>query len=153
GFFENSTQTTCRSGDYISQQSQGSGSHYSVFLNSKYVYNINAMYQLPLDFNIAASFFGRQGYPINYYFNTLRPDDGQTRAIAVLPVNSQRYPTLNELDLRLEKVIPFAATASVTVALDCFNAINTATVLQKQNNLTSSSVNVVREVQNPWVLR
>ena len=76
----------------------------------------------------------------------------------MLPVNEQRYPTLNELDLRLEKVIPFASTASVTVALDCFNAINTATILQKGNRLGipgtgAGSTNVVQEVQNPWVLR
>jgi len=162
GFFESAVQTTCRNGDYVSQQSQGSGSHYSVFLNAKYVYSLNAMYQLPLDFNLAASFFGRQGYPVNYYLNSTAPGtaedgtvlgDGQTRAIAVLPVNAVRYPALNELDLRLEKVIPFAQTASVTVALDCFNAINTATVLQKQNRLAISSTDVVREVQNPWVLR
>jgi hypothetical protein len=153
GFFESSTQTTCRNNDYISQQSQGSGSHYSVFLNAKYVYNLNAMYQLPLNFNIAASFFGRQGYPVNYYVNTTAPTDGQTRAIAVLPVDAQRYQTLNELDLRLEKVIPFAPTASVTIALDCFNAMNTATILQKQNRVGISSTDVVREVQNPWVLR
>ena len=153
GFFENSTQTTCRNNDYISTQSQGSGSHYAVFLNAKYVYNINAMYQLPLNFNVAASFFGRQGYPVNYYVNTLSPTDGQTRAVAVLPVDAVRYPTLNELDLRLEKVIPFASTASVTVALDCFNAINTATILQRQNRLGISSTDTVREVQNPWVLR
>ena len=73
GFFENAVQTTCRNDDYVSQQSQGSGSHYAVFLNSKYVYNINAMYQLPMNFNIAASFFGRQGYPINYYVEHARP--------------------------------------------------------------------------------
>jgi hypothetical protein len=154
GFFENAVQTTCRNDDYVSQQSQGSGSHYAVFLNAKYVYNINAMYQLPLNFNLAASFFGRQGYPVNYYFNTLSPTDGQTRAVAVQPVNDARYPTLNELDLRLEKIIPFAPTASITIALDCFNALNTATVLQRQNRLeVPGSTNVVREVQNPWVLR
>jgi carboxypeptidase family protein/TonB-dependent receptor-like protein len=153
GFVESPTQTTCRDGDYVSQQSAGSGSHYSVFLNSNYTYNLNAMYQLPLDFNIAASFFGRQGYPVNYYINTTAPGDGQTRAIPVVPVNDVRYPTLNELDLRLEKVIPFAQTASVTVALDCFNALNASTILQKQNRLAISSTDVVREVQNPWVLR
>ncbi len=71
----------------------------------------------------------------------------------MLPVDDVRYPTLNELDLRLEKVIPFASTASVTVALDCFNAINTATILQRNNNLSAASTNTVREVQNPWVLR
>ena len=161
GFFETAIQTTCRNDDYISQQSQGSGSHYSVFLNSKYVYNINAMYQLPLNFNLAASFFGRQGYPINYYATNTAPGkvgdvylgDGRTRAIAVLPVNTQRYPTLNELDLRLEKVIPFASTASITIALDCFNAMNTATILQRQNRLNQDATNRVLEVQNPWVLR
>ena len=37
--------------------------------------------------------------------------------------------------------------------LDCFNAMNTATILQKQNSLAAVNVNQVREVQNPWVLR
>jgi hypothetical protein len=147
---------TCRDGDYVSAQSNslgGSGSHYNVYLNSKYSYNINALYQLPLNFNIAASVFGRQGYPRNYYVNTTAPADGRTRAILVTPVDQERYPSLFELDLRLEKVIPFSSTASVTIAGDAFNLTNRATVLQAQNRLGISSTNVVREVQNPRVFR
>ena len=90
GFFENAVQTTCRDGDYVSQQSQGSGSHTSVFLNSKYVYNINAMYQLPMNFNLAASFFGRQGYPINWYADhgLAQPMAGTARSRCCRSTNS-----------------------------------------------------------------
>ena len=148
-FFVSQTQTTCRDGDYVGLQ----GNRQSVFLNAKYVYNINTMYQLPLDFNLAVSFFGRQGYPVNYYLNSTGPADLQLRAIAVLPVNAIRYPNMNQLDLRLEKVIPFASTASVTIALDCFNATNSSTVFQKQNLLSATNTDQVWEVHNPWVLR
>ncbi|MDQ2980416.1 MAG: TonB-dependent receptor [Acidobacteriota bacterium] len=153
GFFTSGTFRTCTNGDYVSEQSQGSGSHYAVYLNSKYVYNVNGMYQLPLNFNIAASVFGRQGYPVNYFINTTAPGDGRTRSILVTPVDGERYPSLFELDLRLEKVIPFSSTASVTIAADLFNATNRATVLQKQNRLALSSTEKVREVQSPRVYR
>jgi hypothetical protein len=149
--------TTCRDGDYVSVQSQGSGTHTSVFLNSKYVYNLNAMYQLPLNFNFAASLFGRQGYPINYYVTDTAPDvpagDERTRAIVVTPINAKRYPDLFELDLRLEKVIPISSTASVTVSADAFNITNKATTLQLRNQLEASNTNSIFEVQNPRVYR
>ena len=51
-----------------------------MFLNAKYVYNINAMYQLPLNFNLAVSFFGRQGYPVNYYLILDRTGDADSCA-------------------------------------------------------------------------
>ncbi|MEP6994759.1 MAG: TonB-dependent receptor, partial [Acidobacteriota bacterium] len=126
---------TCNDNDYVSTQSAGSGSHYSVFLNSKYVFNVNAMYQLPLNFNFAASLFGRQGYPINFYASTTGPDDGKQRAIVLTNPNDLRYPTLVELDLRLEKVIPITSTAAITVSADAFNMTNKATVLQEQNRI------------------
>jgi hypothetical protein len=154
GFGPGATNSgTCRDGDYVGQQSAGSGSHYSVFLNSKYVFNLNAMYQLPFHFNLAASLFGRQGYPINFYANSTGPDDGKTRAIVLTPTNDLRYPTLYELDLRLEKVIPITSTAAVTVSADAFNITNRATVLQEQNRVGVPTTAVIREVQNPRVYR
>ncbi len=147
------TGATCRDGDYVAVQSNGSGSHESVFLNAKYVYNLNAMYQLPFNFNVAASFFGRQGYPINYYVVTMGPNDDHTRAISVAPTDAFRYPGLYGLDLRLEKVIPFDTRAAITVAVDVFNITNHATILQVQNNLSASDAGRVFEVQNPRVLR
>ena len=49
------------------QESTGSGSKGDVFLSSKYQFNVSGLYQLPLNFNIAANLFGRQGYLIPYY--------------------------------------------------------------------------------------
>ena len=39
----------------------------SVFLNSKWQFYVNGLYQLPLNFNVAGSVYGRQGYPINWF--------------------------------------------------------------------------------------
>jgi hypothetical protein len=147
---------SCNDGDYVGVQSQGSGNHVAVFLNSKYVFNLNAMYQLPLHFNLAASFFGRQGYPINFYANTKGPDDLKTRSIVLTNPNDNRYPMLYELDMRLEKVVPITSTASITVAADAFNLTNRATIIQEQNRVGlggSSGTAAVREVQNPRVYR
>ena len=48
GFFESPVQTTLPRRRLRQPAVRGSGSHQSVFLNAKYVYNVNAMYQLPL---------------------------------------------------------------------------------------------------------
>ena len=38
-----------------------------MFLSSKWQFNVSGLYQLPLNFNVAANLFGRQGYLLPYY--------------------------------------------------------------------------------------
>ena len=70
------TGSTC-AGDDIAALPAGaaSGARNEVFLNSRWLFNVGGLYQLPWDFAVAANFFGREGYPyINYY--RFDPGDG-----------------------------------------------------------------------------
>jgi hypothetical protein len=151
------TAQTCADNVVAGFRSTGSGDKASVFLSSKWQFYLNAMYQLPLGFNVAGSFFGRQGYPINW-FRRFQGADGEIRDLAVSDLDNQRYDDVYDLDLRIEKVVPITATANVTISADCFNVTNEDTVLQRFNrlnrtNLAVGNTNDIKEIQSPRVWR
>ena len=151
------TAQTCADNTVVGFRSTGSGSKDSVFLASKWQFYLNAMYQLPLGFNVAGSFFGRQGYPINW-FRRFQGADGELRDLAVSNLDKERYDDVYDLDLRIEKVIPITSTANVTVSADCFNVTNEDTILQRFNRLNRSGLAVgntgeIKEIQSPRVWR
>ncbi len=142
----------CRDDNLVAARSVGSGNHSSVYLNSKWQFNVNGMYQLPWNFNFAASFLGRQGYPLNY-FRRINAGDGVNRDVQVVPTDSQRYKNVYELDIRLEKVIPIFGAGNLAVAVDLFNVANSNTVLQRYNRLRRPETNQIKEIQSPRVIR
>jgi carboxypeptidase family protein/TonB-dependent receptor-like protein len=145
------TGQTCSDGSYVAIRSTGS-TKTSVFLNSKWQFNINGLYQLPLNFNVAGSVFGRQGYPIDWFVRAVG-DDGFVRDVAVSDLDSQRYKDVFEVDLRLEKVIPITATSNVTLSADCFNITNQNTTLQVFNRLGRGNTGNIQEIQSPRIWR
>jgi hypothetical protein len=154
---------SCRDNDLVAVMSTGSGSKGSVFLNSRWQFNVTGMYQLPLGFNMAANVYGRQGYPVNYYITASGADDGLSRNVVVSPADGDRYSSVIDLDLRLEKVMNITQTSTLTVSADCFNVTNENTVLQRQNKLGNynptagftpiGSANTVREIISPRIFR
>ena len=152
------TAQTCADGVVTGFRSTGSGDKSSVFLSSKWQFYLNAMYQLPLGFNVAGSFFGRQGYPINWWRRVTGPD-GEQRDVAVSALDDQRYDNVYDLDLRIEKVVPITTSANVTISADCFNVTNDATILQRVNRLNRGpglafgNTNDIKEIQSPRVWR
>jgi hypothetical protein len=144
---------SCRDDNVVATRSVGSGSHQSVYLNSKWQFNINGMYQLPLQFNAAASLLGRQGYPLNYFRRIFGDTDGLARDVEVAPTDDLRYKNVYELDMRLEKIVPITASSSLTLTADLFNVLNNNTVLQRYNRLNRSNTNQIKEVQSPRVWR
>ena len=138
-------------------RSTGSGAKDSVFLSSKWQFYLNAMYQLPLNFNVAGSLFGRQGYPINW-FRRFQGADGELRDLAVGDLDDQRYDDVMNLDLRLEKVVPITTSANLTISADVFNVTNEDTILQRFNRLNRTGLavgntNDIKEIQSPRVWR
>ncbi|HEX9150287.1 MAG TPA: hypothetical protein VF958_14115, partial [Thermoanaerobaculia bacterium] len=152
------TAQTCADGVVTGFRSTGSGDKSSVFLSSKWQFYLNAMYQLPLGFNVAGSFFGRQGYPINWWRRVIGPD-GELRDVAVSDLDNARYDNVYDLDLRIEKVVPITTSANVTISADCFNVTNDATILQRVNRLNRGpglafgNTNDIKEIQSPRVWR
>ena len=109
-----------------------SGSFSNVYINSKWAFNVSGLYQLPLNFNVAANLYGRQGYPLPYYVQVNPGDSLGARNVLVGNPDKNRNSDLYELDMRLEKVVPLFQKADLTFSLDVFNVMNSNTVLQKQ---------------------
>ncbi|HTO77793.1 MAG TPA: TonB-dependent receptor [Thermoanaerobaculia bacterium] len=130
------------------------GNFANVYINSKWSFNINGLYQLPLGFNLAANFFGRQGYPIPYFVEVETGDGTPTslKDVAVGKADDFRNKSVYQLDMRLEKTIPlFSNQANLTFSADVFNLLNSGTVLQVQN--ASGVANQIFEIQSPRVIR
>jgi hypothetical protein len=136
-----------------------SGSFGNVYINSKWNFNISGLYQLPLNFNVAANLYGRQGYPIPYYVRENPGDTLGQRNVLVGNPDDHRNSNLYELDMRLEKVVPLFQKADLTFSLDVFNVLNSNTVLQKQARGTTHAdgsgavANEIFEIQAPRTLR
>ena len=129
-----------------------SGSKGAVWINSEWAVNAAAVYQIPfIETNLGANFTMRQGYPILYVHSVGVPGEGN-KSVLVDDVDAERLPNPYSLDLRLSKDFRFRGVG-LELALDAFNVTNEQTVLQRNATLTSSTVNRIRELQSPRVLR
>ncbi|HXU46507.1 MAG TPA: TonB-dependent receptor [Thermoanaerobaculia bacterium] len=156
-----------RDGDQVVQGSgTGSGSKGNVYINGKWSYSLNGLYQVaperPWGFNLAANLTGRQGYPAYYYerVGSSGPQRGRnipdgSLGLAVPVVNRPdqiRYDDVRILDLRVEKEFSFK-DFGFTVGADVFNATNEATVLQRNLRLQRSNADNVLEIVSPRIVR
>ena len=148
----NYTGESCADDTFVATRSTGSGDKAAVFLNSKWQFSVNGMYQLPMNFNVAASLYGRQGYPVLPYRRVVG-DDGYVRDVVIAPTDALRYKNVLEFDLRLEKLIPITQTANVTLSADLFNVTNENTVLQRFNRTERTNTGLIREIQSPRIWR
>jgi hypothetical protein len=159
----NLTGAGIRDGDQVVQGSgTGSGAKGNVFINSKWSYSLNGLYQIapdrPWALNVAASLTGRQGYPEIYYerFGRATLADGAGLGTPVLiegASDSQRYKDVNVLDLRVEKEFTFENNLGLTISADVFNVTNEATVMQRQTRLFNATGNYVQEILSPRIFR
>ncbi|HKI84441.1 MAG TPA: hypothetical protein VKA63_08895, partial [Candidatus Krumholzibacteria bacterium] len=146
-----------RNGDAVLLQSAGSGAFSNVFLNSKWQYDITGLYQIapdrPWGFNISGELFGRQGYAAPYYRRVSRGDLGSFNLLVTPKPDSQRFPNVQILNLRLEKDITLPQQVGLNIALDVFNAFNSGTVLQRQTRLGTGTSDFVFETMSPRIFR
>jgi hypothetical protein len=137
-----------------------SGPKGNVFINSKWSYSLNGMYQIaperPWAFNLAANLTGRQGYPLRYATRITRETIADGGVGIDVPVDSSpdafRYPDTHVLNLRAEKEFSFR-DVGLNLGVDVFNALNESYVLQRQGLLGRSNSGHVLEVLSPRVFR
>ncbi|HYX25465.1 MAG TPA: hypothetical protein VFC23_15045, partial [Thermoanaerobaculia bacterium] len=138
-----------------------SGAKGNVFINGKWSYSLNGLYQIapdhPWGFNVAASLNGRQGYPLRYAdrINRVTIADNGGAGIDV-PIQSDpnafRYPDVHVLDLRVEKQLTYRELI-LTFGLDVFNALDESYVLQRQGVLSRNDSGQVLETLSPRIFR
>jgi hypothetical protein len=149
-----------REGDQVLQGSgTASGSKAGVYINSKWAYSVNGLYQVapdhPWGFNVALNVQGRQGYPVPYYVRVGLPaneNSALTYVQATDRPDTFRLDDINIVDARVEKEFNFS-DFGLTLGVDCFNVFNEAFVQQRQHRLRVGSSNNVTEITSPRIFR
>ena len=125
----------------------------NLFYNTKWQVSANALYQMPWGFEVAASLFGRQGFPFVQIIRVQAPNDGGKNVVVGGAVDNERYDDVWNLDFRLAKNIKIGGSSSLNINLDVFNALNNNVGLVSQRTLNSAVFGRVDEILSPRILR
>jgi hypothetical protein len=143
-----------KDGGQYAPQSGGSGSG-NVYINAKWQFNANALYQAPYGIEISGNVFGRQGYPFPLFRQGTSAALGGDSALTVLvtpAIDYFRYPNLWNTDLRAGRTFKFNRV-SVRGIFDVFNVLNANTALVRNNNVVSTSFNTLAQNLSPRIAR
>jgi len=91
-------------GGQFAPRSGGSGSG-DIFINAKWSFNANGLYQFPLGFEVGGNVFGRQGYPLRPYVNAALGLDGTQRVLVTPAIDTIRLPNRWDIDLRVAVIL------------------------------------------------
>jgi hypothetical protein len=136
--------------------SYGAGTSGKVYyMNAQWQVAANALYQLPAGFEIGGSVFGRQGYPRPAYaLLDLGALDGFQYVLAdSTEQDTQRFPDLWDVDLRLAKIFKFGDQMHLTVSAEVFNVFNSNTEMSRVNQFDSASFGRLDEILAPRIVR
>ena len=97
---DRATRARSVDGGQIAPRSGGSGKG-DIFFNARWQFVLNALYQLPGNFEVGTSLFGRQGYVYPVVLRLDAGGDGAIRTLAESTIDAQRYENLWDVDFRL----------------------------------------------------
>ena len=152
-----------RQGDLVLQGSgAGSGSKAWVYINSKWSFAVNGLYQVapdrPWGFNVAANLTGRQGYPEPYYDQVvINTTTTSTTQVQISPSDANRLDNIVDVDGRLEKEFTFQ-NFGLTLGVDCFNLLNESFILQRDARVRTAfsptnGTGFINETLSPRIFR
>jgi carboxypeptidase family protein len=138
-------------GGQFAPQSTGNGVG-NVYINARWQFNANGMYEAPYRIEVAANVFGRQGYPFALFRSqTLGADSGLS--VLVTPqIDTFRYDSVWDTDLRVARQFTLRAV-NLRVIGDVFNVTNANTVLIRNNNVLSTAFNTIGQNLSPRIFR
>jgi hypothetical protein len=143
-----------KNGGQFAPQSGGSGSG-TIYINAKWQFNANAMYQAPYGIEVSANVFGRQGYPFPIVRQGTTAALGADSGITVLlspEIDTFRYPNLWNTDIRVARQFR-ANRVNLRAIFDLFNVMNANTALVRVNDITSTSFNALAQNLSPRIAR
>jgi hypothetical protein len=120
-----------------------------VFLNSNWSYEVLAMSRVPLGLEVAARFYGRQGFPAPRFVIVDAGDATRTIQVGAF---DRRLDRLLVADFRVERSFA-VANFDLDVSADVFNLFNTQTAVQRDTDLSKLLKGAVLESLSPRVLR
>jgi len=157
-----------RDGDpVLAASGDGAGPEAYVYIGARWTGSLDALYQVepdrPWGFDVAANLTARQGYPLPYYISQPLGANGnyagapREAVLAAASPASGRLANVYGTDLRIAKELQYRDWA-LTVAVDCFNAWNASTVLQRVADLgtaqrSAGTAGAVYETVSPRIFR
>jgi hypothetical protein len=142
-----------QSGGTWAPRSAGSGSG-DVFVNQKWNFNVNGAYQLPWDMEVAGNLFGKQGTPYPYFRNAALGREGTQRILLTPELDTIRFETLWNLDLRLAKHVRFGnGRSNLQFVADLFNVFNSNTEITRERNAAATTFRVLGSNLSPRIVR
>jgi hypothetical protein len=138
----------------LAPQSGGSGSG-TIYINAKWQFNANAMYQGPFGLELSANVFGRQGYPFPIIRSGSAATLGADSNLQVLvspEVDTFRYPNLWNTDVRVARAFR-PRDLNIRLMLDVFNVLNANTAMVRVNNVASPNFNRLAQNLSPRIAR
>jgi hypothetical protein len=147
------TEALVNSGQFA-PQSGGSGSG-TIYINAKWQFNANAMYQAPYGIEISGNVFGRQGYPFPIVRQGTTATLGADSTLTVLvspEIDTFRYPNLWNTDLRVARDFK-ASRVNLRLIGDLFNVFNANTALVRVNNAVAPNFQLLAQNLSPRIFR
>jgi len=149
---EDPTNRDIRNGGQYDFQTSGSGIG-NVYVNSKFLFKLSGLYQLPGTFNVSAFYNARQGYPYERFITSpARINGAGTITILLDQPGDLRLPNYQNLDFHLDRPIKIGTTRWIP-SMDLFNAFNSNTVQAQRGTQNSSNANNIQAIVAPRVLR
>jgi hypothetical protein len=146
-------------GGYVVSASGGSGKSGIYMVQPKYQFIANGTYQLPYQIDLGASYLIRQGYPMPWYQRTTKTGNQLSSTMSILLVpdfGQDRLPATQTLDFRVGKTLKMKQV-TMNIDFDIFNIFNSATVLGRQYDKSSTSATTgytqVLEIMQPRIAR
>jgi len=140
----------------VAPESGGSGERY-IYSNTRWIFKLSGLYQMPLGFNLSGSINAREGYVYATHVLVQMPGIGFEELYGSPDgkgkYGDERLPTFWVINMRLEKVFPISEGSSVTFSADVFNLTNSAHALKKERRLDSDNFGQAQQILSPRVFR
>jgi len=121
--------------------------------SSLWNYKVIGRYLMPWDIGFSGSWKVQSGFNFARTISVNFPVEG-ARNVRVEPINSNRYPTVGILDLRVDKAFTLGKLGKVTPMLDVFNILNSGVpTTVRTTNTATAPFQEVTAILNPRVIR
>jgi hypothetical protein len=134
-------------GGQFAPQSSGNAAG-SVYINARWQFNANGMYQAPYGIDVSANVFGRQGYPFPLFRTQALGADTGLSVLVTPQIDTFRYDNVWDTDLRVARTFTVRAIKLRAIG-DVFNVMNANTVLIRNNNVLSTVFNTIGQNVSP----
>ena len=141
-------------GGAFAPQSSGNGQG-AIYMNARWQFNANGMYQAPYGIQLAANVFGRQGYPEPLFRPGSSAALGSDSSLNVLvspTIDYVRYPNVWDTDVRVARDFKVGGI-NIRGMVDVFNLFNANTPLVRNGNITATTFGQLAQNVSPLIAR